>query len=390
MNTEAPREAADIEQVEPTGGLLGDLGRGKLEEQGVQLELFAIHDFWANVAGGDHRGGGVIGAMNVILSLDTSKLGMWDGGEFVFWGIGVYGRRPSDAVGDFQYTSSYDGPDTVEPYEMYYKHSFADGAIDLLAGVHDFSLDFATLDYGYALINSSFFTPPTITQIPYSFYPNTGFGTRISAHLTEGAYLLAGLYDGQPAGISNMRDKTWEISAREGIYSIAEIVWRETGEDNHHMKVALGGWSSSGTYDDVNGVERSSNSGSYFIAERQLWREGTVGEQGLGVFAQVGHAQADRNFNPWYFGGGIRYEGLFERRDEDILSFGYARANASSRYRSLNEETPASEQVFELCYRARVAPDITLSPDVQFILDPLLSPDATDALIFYVRTEVAL
>lgn len=390
VDTEAPREAADIQQAEPTGGLLGDLGRGELEEQGIHLELFSIHDLWANAAGGNYRGLGVVGAMNVILTFDTAKLGLWDSGEFVFWGIGVYGRRPADAVGDFQYTSSYDGLDGVEPYEMYYKHSFADGRVDILAGVHDFSLDFATLDYGYSLVNSSFYTPSTITQIPYSFYPNTGLGTRVSAHLSERAYLLAGVYDGQPTSLDNMRDRTWSISARGGLYSIAEIGWRESNDNLHYMKVALGGWSNSGTFDDVNGIERSSNSGSYFIAERQLWREGTAGSQGLGALLQVGQAQADRNFNPWYFGGGIRYEGLLEGRDEDVLSLGYAHAEASSRYRSLNEGTPASERVFELCYRARVAPDITLSPDVQYVVNPLMSPGVPDALIFYLRTEVAL
>lgn len=387
---QAPREAADIQEVEPTGGLLGDLGRGALEEQGINLELFSIHDLWANAAGGNHRGGGVIGAMSVILTLDTTKLGIWESGEFVFWGIGVYGRRPADAVGDFQYTSSYDGLDTVEPYEMYYKHSFADGAIDLLAGIHDFSLDFATLDYGFSLINSSFFTPSTITQNPYSFYPNTGLGTRISAHLTERAYLLAGLYDGQPTSVYNLRDKTWGISARGGIFSIVELGWRETRENHPHMKVALGGWTSSGTFEDVDGVERSSNSGSYLLAERQLWREGPAGDQGFGAFVQIGQAQADRNINPWYFGGGMRYEGLVEGRDEDILSLGYAQAHASSNYRALNEGTPANERVIELCYRARVAPDVTLSPDVQYVLDPLLSPGVPDALIFYLRTEIAL
>ena len=387
---EAPHEAADLAEVEPTGGLLGDLGRGKLEEQGIHLELFAIHDIWANVDGGNNRGLGVMGNMNAILTLDTDKLGLWDSGEFVFWGIGVYGRRPSLAVGDFQYTSSIDAFDTFEPYEMYYKHTFADGDIDVLAGIHDFTLDFATLDYGFSLVNSSFYTPSTITQIPYSFYPTTGLGTRVSAHLSENAYLMAGLYDGQPANIQHMRGKNWGISAREGIYSIAEVGWRESNENNHHMKVALGGWTNSGTYEDVNGVERSSNSGSYFLAERQLWREGTAGRQGFGALLQVGQAQSDRNFNPWYFGGGVRYEGLFEGRDEDILSLGYAHAETSSRYRSLNEGTPSSERVFELCYRARVAPDITLSPDVQYVINPLMNPGVPDALIFYLRTEVAL
>jgi len=212
----------------------------------------------------------------------------------------------------------------------------------------------------------------------------------VMAHITNDAYVLAGLYDGRPASVDNMRDKNWGVSAREGIYSIAEIGWRESDENNHYMKVALGGWTNSGTYDDVNGIERSSNSGSYFIAERQLWREGGAGTQGVGALLQVGHAQADRNFNPWYFGGGLRYEGLIEGRDEDVLGLGYMHAEASSRYRSLNEGVPGSERVFELSYRTRVAPDITLTPDVQYVINPLGTPGVPDSLIFFIRTEVAL
>lgn len=390
MEPQTPRAAADLKDVEPAEGLLGDLGRSELAEKGVVLEAFAIHDIWANVAGGNNRGLGVMGNTHIILSLDTSKLGMWDDGQFVFWGIGVYGRRPADTVGDFQYTSSINGYDNFEPYEMFYEHSFADGAISVLAGIHDFTLDFATLNYGWSFINSSFWTPSTITQNPYSFYPNTGLGTRLSAHLTDQAYILAGLYDASPTSLDRMRAKDWSISAREGIYSIAEIGWRETDENHHYMKLALGGWHTSGTFEDVNGVERNSNAGAYLVAERLLWREGAAGTQGLGALFQAGQAQSDRNFNSLYFGAGLRYQGLLEGHDEDELGLGYMHAEASSRYRSLNDGTPSSERTLELFYRARVSKDIALVPDVQYVANPLGNIGVPDSLIFYLRTEVAL
>ena len=387
------QEPPNVEEVvlaDPEEHLLGDLGRGKLEEEGIRIELFALHDFWADVAGGLSRGGGVMGNTNLIASLDTAKMGWWEDGAIVLWGIGVYGRRASKVVGDFQYTSSIDAPDSVEFYEGYYEHSFLDGSLDVLAGVHDFTLEFAILDYAYTLINSSFMTPPTITQYTFSFYPTTGLGTRASVKFTDQIYGLVGAYDAEPSSLTDPRERNWEISKREGIYSIAEIGWNEEDTKKPHMKVALGAWFNSGTFIDSVGQEHTGNYGTYLLAERQLWQEVEGQQQGVGMFLQVSQARDDRNTCPWYYGAGFSYTGIIPGRDEDVAAFGIAQALFSSEFKEYYDTDNASEQVWELNYRIRVLSSTTITPDVQYVINPYANPDAQDALVLYLRTEVAL
>jgi porin len=278
----------------------------------------------------------------------------------------------------------------VELYEAYYEHAFMDGSVDLVAGVHDFTLEFAILDYAYTLINSSFMTPPTITQYPLSFYPTTGLGTRASVKFTDEMYGLLGAYDGQTSTSNNSRDTTLNISKGGGLYSIAELGWREDEKGKPHMKVAVGGWFNSGNFTDSVGDEHTGNYGTYLLGERQLWQEVPGTEQGVGLFMQVSQARNDRNTCPWYYGTGLSYTGALPGRDEDVTAFGVAHAFFSSDFKERYDTDNASEQVWEVNYRIRALSSTTITPDVQYVINPYANPNAQDALLFYLRTEVAL
>jgi len=387
------QEPPNVEQVvmaHPEDHLLGDLGRGQLEEEGVRIEGFVSNDFWSNVAGGKSRGGGVIGNANLIVSLDTEKMGLWNDGDFVFWALGIYGRRPSDLVGDFQYTDSIDAPETFEVYEAYYEHSFHDDSIQVLAGIHDFSLEFAVLDYAYTFIGSSFITPPTITQYPFSFYPTTGLGSRIVVQVSEKLYSMVGAYDGKPGDIDNYRSEQLTISKGGGIFTVGEVGWLEDAKDRLHFKLAVGAWYTSGTFTDPTGEEEIGNYGTYLLGQHQLWRENESDMQGLGAFIQVGQARNDRNTCNWYTGAGLVYKGPFDGRDEDVVGLGLADAQFSRDFKEYYETDEEGERVWELHYRARLTSAITVTPDVQYVMNPNANPDLQDAVVLFLRTEVAL
>ena len=389
-HAQVPPNVEQVVMAHPEEHLLGDLGRGKLEEEGVRIEGFVVNDFWSNVAGGQSRGGGVIGNANLIVSLDTEKMGLWNDGAFVLWGLGVYGRRPSEVVGDFQYTDSIDAPDTVEAYEAYYEHSFHDDSIQLLAGIHDFSVEFAVLDYAYTFIGSSFITPPTITQYPFSFYPTTGLGSRLVVQVTDKLYSMIGAYDGKPGDMDNYRSEQLSISKGGGIYTIGGVGWLEDAEDSLHAKIAVGSWYTSGTFTDSTGEERTGNYGTYLIAQHQLWRENETDTQGLGAFVQVGQARNDRNPCSWYTGAGVVYKGLIEGRDEDVIGLGLADTQFSRDFKEYYNTDDAGERVWELNYRTRLTSAITVTPDVQYVMNPNANPELQDAVVLYLRTEVAL
>ena len=46
-------------------------GREALRKDGFDLQLIAVNDIWGNTTGGDHRGVGVMGNLNIVLEIDT-------------------------------------------------------------------------------------------------------------------------------------------------------------------------------------------------------------------------------------------------------------------------------------------------------------------------------
>lgn len=388
------QEANVVEQIaeeaEPDG-IFPDWGRKKLESQGYLLETTTVNDFWANARGGIHRGAGVVGTLNISLTVDTTKAGWWDDGELVIYGLGMYGRKPTGAMGDYQFASSIEGYDEhVSLYEAYYKHSFANDSFTLLAGIRDFTLEFAVLDYGWDLLNSSFLTIATITQQPGSFYPHTGLGAETSVRLGEEVSLLGGVYDGEPTNPEDIGSRDWSISRQGGLYYISELRWEKKDQEISRYEVALGAWNSTTTFEDVNDQQRTSNSGSYLMGQAEVWREKGTLDEGLGVMAQLGQTKSDRNFSPWYFGAVIRYKGPIPDRGSDVVSLGYNHLQISDTYRSYHEGTGSSERVIELAYRAHMTREIYMTPDIQYIMDPSGDTSLKDVIALFIRTEVAL
>lgn len=369
---------------------LGDLGREELAEQGYTFEIFAMNDTWGNTTGGVYRRASTLGNLYTMAEVDTEKAGWWDAGRLHFEGVYIYGGRPLRAVGDFQYTSSIDSFETYEIWESYYEHSVHDDRLKVLIGIKDLTREFAVLQFAYRGINSSFTTPATITQYGYSFYPTTGLGIQAAAKTSENTYVLAAVYDGKPSAPITWRSHDYGLSAKDGAYFISEIGYEDNKMSDSYGKLALGAWHNTGHFTDINGYERTGNTGVYLVGERMLLAESEGSSQGLGVFGQAGQAAQDRNPNSWYFGGGLHYQGPIPDRDDDELLLGVNMATFSSRYRSAYPGTEYAERVVELSYRMALTPYLALTPDLQYVNNPGGDPTRDDAVIVYLRSEVLL
>jgi porin len=80
------------------------------------------------------------------------------------------------------------------------------------------------------------------------------------------------------------------------------------------------------------------------------------------------------------FVAGLVYTGLIPERDEDVLG-------AGSSWAELFRGGTNRETVFELYYKARIAPRLSLQPDLQYISTP--SGIYRDALTVGVRFQMA-
>lgn len=372
--------------------LFGDLGglRTTLEEHGVDLQLFAIHDFAANVSGGIERNAGIIGNIGISLAVDTTKAGLWEDGKFFYYGLGIYGSEPSKWVGDFQYTENIQGVDEFQIYQMWYAHSFADDKLNLLFGIHDFNTEFSVLQYALPLINSSFWVAPTLTQHMISTYPTTGLGARMKVKPTEQTYLLYGAYDGNTSEPGRPFKQNLDWRKNDGLFQIAEIGYENPGEEDRYFKFAIGSYVNSAQQVTVKGNPASSDWGAYLLSEIELYSEEDT-EQGLGGFFQYAVADPSVNQVTKYLGVGLSYKGLIPGRDNDLTLFGYNMAKNGSEFRAANPGLyERSERVVELAYRMEVTPYFALTPDIQFVQDPSMIPGVSDAVFMMLRTELAL
>jgi porin len=292
-------------------------------------------------------------------------------------------------VGDFQYSNNFDAPETFELYQLWYGQDLLGGRLNILAGIHDFSTEMAVIPSGFNLMNSSFLTPPTITQRFQSFFPQTSLGARAKVLLSDELYGYVGVYDGHPTNPNYPRTASYGVSRQGGLFSISEVGW-QTAEDAEFLgKVGLGGWYSSTSQNDVRGETQDSNYGGYIIAEHHLIGEEEDSKQGLSAFGQFSIANASRNFNSYYYGVGVSYTGLFECRDADVLTLAFNTAHTSGAARQGELGFEAYERVFEVAYRANVLPWLVLMPDVQYIKNPGMVRGVDDAVVLYLRSEIA-
>jgi len=90
-----------------------------------------------NLKGGVAEGTRNLANLDLSLAIDTQAAGWWSDGNIFIYALGNYGKAPSDLTGDLQTISNIQTDNNLKLYEFWYEHSFANGAVKLLAGLHD-------------------------------------------------------------------------------------------------------------------------------------------------------------------------------------------------------------------------------------------------------------
>jgi hypothetical protein len=122
--------------------------------------------------------------------------------------------------------------------------------------------------------------------------------------------------------------------------------------------------------------------GVYLGMDQMLIREGPDDLQGLGMFARYGYGSDSPTLIRDFFSIGTQYRGLFPTRDRDVVGLGWAQAfpTPDPIY------TESYEGVIEAYYRAVVTPWFSISPMIQYIVNPGAA-QVDDAVIVGLRTQ---
>ena len=264
--------------------LLGDWSgaRSELEEKGIEFVTSFTSDVIGNVRGGVKRGAPYWEHLALGSEIDTQKGRLWPDGTFFILFNGDLGDEPTDYVGDFQWTDSWQGFNNFALMEAWYEHAFLEGRAALRLGLQDLSTDMNVLRYAFPLLNSSFSTNAELAQITPPIYPLSALGTRLRIDPFEEVYLMAGAFDGIPGKPEDYHGTHVDLNKEDGFFSIFEggLNAGEDADFSAYHKAAFGYWHSSAHFSDFSGRERNHNSGIYFIAEKSIYAEPDP-EQGL-------------------------------------------------------------------------------------------------------------
>ena len=318
----------------------------------VQLELRYTGEVIGIVSGGIRRGAGYEGRADFALDADLAELTGWRGTVLHASAYQIHGYQASENyLGNVMTASNIEARPTTRLYSLWLQKVLGGGA-SLRAGQLGADEEFLVSETASVLINGTFgWAPIAAANLIHGGpgYPLAAPGIRLRLQPKDDAALLVAAFAGDPAG-SGCVDGPQRCNRYGTTFSTSGgTLWMgELQLAGGALK--LGGWYQNGTF-----AERRGNGGLYAIADRTLWRSGV---QALNAFLRIGGAPSDRNEVKSYLDAGLSYKGLFAARPEDLLALGVAHAQLSA----------GSESLLELSYLASVTPQLSLQPDLQYVV----------------------
>lgn len=293
-------------------------------------------------------------------------------------------------------------------------------------------------EFGNTLYINSTFGWPTIFEedLPSTGpnYPLATPGVRLKVTPNDRLALLAGLYDGDPAGAGftgteQIKDPAGlNFRVRDPPLLMAEAQYKYNQDKTAGGlagTIKLGGWYHFGKFDDEffdvdgksladpssSGVARthSGDYGIYGVIDQMLWRlPGDDPKKGVGAFARATFSPSDRNLIDLYAEAGVNFMGLWDKRPDDRFGLAASFSQLSPSVRELDLEKAFFEKtalplrdyelVVELTYQAQIVAGWTIQPDFQYIFHPgggVIDPlnpfvgRMPDAAVFALRTQIS-
>ena len=253
---------------------------------------------------------------------------------------------------------------------LYWRQSFKSNKFAFVAGVVDATDYVAT----YALVNPwTDFSNYVFSTNPTIAVPNQGLGAAVRFNLSENYYFTAGVADanGDPTDPMNSFDTFF--GDREYFKHI-ELGWAGSWEKRFTDNLHLTAWH----VDENKDAGLSSGHGMAFSISR------SKNERWL-PFLRLGYSDG---------GGGVFYERLLSTgfgyhpasRSDDILGIGlsWARPSAETYGTSLSDQYTS-----ELYYRYQLTQLVSITPDIQYLVNPALNPDEKNVVVVGLRGRLS-
>lgn len=381
------------------------LGKDVMSATGLTVGTTFESIYQQNMRGGTsthNKRGRFNGAYSLEVAADFERL-------FGLEGIGFY----TSAEGAWSKSGDIDGASVGSAFgvngeggsrrsmditQAWLEGAICDGAVRLRAGKLDIAGGFESngqpvaFDLGtYAGDTSSQFLNSALGGNAIIPFPDEGIGAVLFYNPVDVWYAAFGVVDAQ----ADNRETGFNTAFTDEDYFFYIFETGLTPQLNSE-KGPLGGAYRVGLWVDGQDKARFSNgdnyrddTGVYVSCDQMISKENDDPEdsQGVGTFFRWGYANSDLNEigNFWSFG--FQYQGLVEGRDDDVVGIGMARGIFSDQGNS--GFTEHAETAYEVYYSATINDSMTLSPTLQYIVDPGGADGGSDAVVFGLRAVVA-
>jgi porin len=413
----------------PLGGELFGI-RPHAGNNGVVIMAQSVSDMLWNTVGGVSAGNACAGLLQFGTEIDLGKAVGLPGGRFKNTWFWLYGRNPSNYVGDVNAVSGISGLPSFRCYELWYEQNVLEDAVSLRGGLLGLDSEFCTSEPAFLFLNGTFGMPALMSQNLVNSgpqYPMATPGIRLAVHPFSWLTLRSSFSQANPFPQNeNLHNFNWNFGPSGGLLSMneAEARWESLLKGRKLPGVAKAGFfiqsgpSPAAPQKWSFGPPESPQycTGFYGILDQMLYRapgqdeapsknpvsgkavadgkgsDGDAPVRGLNSWLRLGFCPQPYNPLSIYTDGGLVYTGLIPGRKEDKTGVAFCYGQVSSGYMDLGNDQgipgPSFEAVIEFTHSIRLAPAIALQPDVQYVLHPGGSRQNGNALVVGFRAVV--
>jgi len=393
-----------------TGHLFGDwLGAlPYLENNGITPSLNFTSDLAGNPTGGLRHGFTAANNLGLGLLFDADKLAGIQGGSFLVQVSERFGPSltKKDLGNAFNVQQDWGGQ-TLRVVDVAYQQKLLNNTLQFRVGRIAAGDDFLVSQYDYLFMQNGlcgnpvgiFFNAPGMTA-----YPNAAWGALVKFKPTKTAYVMAGLYNGDPSGRANdHHGMDWSMHGP--LFGMVEAGYRLNGQPGDTGLLGnykVGFWYDNSVYNNFNtqgpGLALQTvrgNWGVYGLFDQMLYRFGAPGTNpGLGIFGSF-LASPDQSLSqlPWFFTGGVAALGLFPNRPNDstglAIVYGHFSEDLSASQARSSLPTQSFETALELTHRMLFLNGaLFVQPDLQYIIRPGGTGQVANALVLGAQVGV--
>jgi porin len=349
----------------------------------ASVTLAYTGEVWGVAAGGLDRGAVYLDNFDLEASVDLERVAGWRGASAYLHALYASGNSVTERVGDLNEISNIETDEALRVVEAWVEQSFAQGRGSLRLGLYDVSSEFDAGEVRALFLNPAHGIGTDYSQSGVagpSIWPVTSLALRAHHEFEGGVYLRGAIADGVPGNPDYPKRTTIDFEDGDGVLLAAE-----TGIARDGRLWSLGGWTYSEPFADlVTGDERT-NFGAYVALEEALLVPAAGDGPGLSGSLRAGFANGDVNAIESFFSATLVASGLLPGRPQDRLGLGVILANGSDGFLGGLADPRDREINIELTYHAQITDEISLQPDLQWIINPGLDGSIEDSFVIGLR-----